>query len=315
MDDTALFGRYPGVHSAACGFRQDGSINRAGAPDQRFLRQQWKSLRQQTGGVTPGKIGGQKKRTLSGAHAEWLRQRIRSGPLTLRKLTAELAERGVKTDVRAVWTFVHAESLSFKKTMRAAPSRIVPISLVSGHPGKLTRAGSMPPAWSSSMRPGSRPTWPRYAAGDRAAQRLAASAPFGHWKTMTFIAALRCDRISAPWVIDGPINGELFTRYVEKELAPTLAQADVVILDNLGSHKGKRARDIIRAKRAHLLFLPPYSPDLNPIEQAFAKLKHLMRAAERRTIDATWRKSGDLLDLFSAKECANYLKNSGYVSV
>ena len=146
-------------------------------------------------------------------------------------------------------------------------------------------------------------------------QRLTASAPFGHWKTLTFIAALRCDRISAPWVIDGPINGEIFTLYVEKELAPTLAERDVVILDNLGSHKGKAARRIIRSKGAHLLFLPPYSPDLNPIEQVFAKIKHLMRAAEARTVEATWRKAGELIDLFSKTECANYLRNSGYVSV
>jgi transposase len=146
-------------------------------------------------------------------------------------------------------------------------------------------------------------------------QRLAASAPFGHWKTMTFIAALRYDRISAPWVIDGPINGELFTLYVEKVLAPTLAKGEVVILDNLGSHKGRPARNAVRAKGAHLLFLPPYSPDLNPIEQVFAKIKHLVRAAEPRDVETTWRKVGKLLDLFSNEECANYLRNSGYVSV
>jgi len=132
---------------------------------------------------------------------------------------------------------------------------------------------------------------------------------------MTFIAALRHDRISAPWVIDSPINGELFTLYVEKVLAPTLAPGEVVILDNLGSHKGKPARNAIRARGAHLLFLPPYSPDLNPIEQVFAKLKHLIRATEPRDLEATWRKVGELLDLFSEQECANYLKNSGYVSV
>ena len=131
---------------------------------------------------------------------------------------------------------------------------------------------------------------------------------------MTFIAALRYDRISAPWVIDGPINGELFTLYVEKVLAPTLAPGEVVILDNLGSHKGKPARNAIRAKGAHLLFLPPYSPDLNPIEQVFAKLKHLIRAAEPRDVEATWRTVGELLDLFSEQQCANYLKNSGYRS-
>jgi len=132
---------------------------------------------------------------------------------------------------------------------------------------------------------------------------------------MTFIAGLRLDRISAPWIIDGPINGELFTIYVEQVLAPTLAKGDIVVLDNLGSHKGKAARNFIRARGAHLVFLPPYSPDLNPIEQVFAKLKHLLRDAQAREIEAMWRKVGELLDLFSADECANYLRNSGYVSV
>jgi transposase len=132
---------------------------------------------------------------------------------------------------------------------------------------------------------------------------------------LTFIAALRCDRIDAPWVIDGPINGETFLLYIEKILAPTLSPGDVVVLDNLGSHKGKAARAIVRAKGAHLIFLPPYSPDLNPIEQVFAKLKHLVRKAQPRDVETTWRKVGQLLDLFSPAECANYLVNSGYGSV
>jgi transposase len=146
-------------------------------------------------------------------------------------------------------------------------------------------------------------------------RRLQATVPYGHWKTMTFVAALRLDRISAPWIIDGPINGELFTVYAEQVLAPTLIKGDIVILDNLGSHKGQAARNAIRARGAHLIFLPPYSPDLNPIEQVFAKLKHLLRAAQPRELEATWRKVGELLDLFSPDECANYLRNSGYVSV
>ena len=146
-------------------------------------------------------------------------------------------------------------------------------------------------------------------------QRLEASAPFGHWKTMTFIAALRHDRISAPWVIDGPINGELFALYVEKVLAPTLAKGEVVILDNLGSHKGKSARNAIRATGAHLLFLPPYSPDLNPIEQVFAKLKLLLRKAAERSVEATWQRIGHLLDAFPPHECSAYLRNSGYASI
>jgi transposase len=146
-------------------------------------------------------------------------------------------------------------------------------------------------------------------------ERLAGKVPYGHWKTMTFIAALRHDRIDAPFVIDGPINGELFTLYVERVLAPTLNKGDVVILDNLGSHKGKAARDAIRNRGAHLLFLPPYSPDLNPIEQLFAKLKHLMRRAQERSQEATWRKLGEILDLVSPTECTNYFRNSGYASV
>jgi transposase len=146
-------------------------------------------------------------------------------------------------------------------------------------------------------------------------QRLEARVPHGHWKTLTFVAALRVDRVDAPWVIDGPINGELFTLYAQTILAPTLSPGDVVILDNLGSHKGHAARRAVRAVGAHLLFLPPYSPDLNPIEQLFAKLKHLMRKAEPRTVDTTWRKVGDLLDAFSPQECANYLKSTGYASV
>lgn len=145
-------------------------------------------------------------------------------------------------------------------------------------------------------------------------ERLRTHVPYGHWKTMTFLAALRHDRIDAPWVIDGPINGELFSAYVEKVLVPTLAKGDIVVLDNLGSHKGKPARAAIQAAGAHLLFLPAYSPDLNPIEQVFAKLKHFMRKARTRVFEDTWRAVGKTLDAFPPAECANYLKNSGYAS-
>lgn len=145
-------------------------------------------------------------------------------------------------------------------------------------------------------------------------QRLTAKVPFGHWKTMTFLAGLRHDRIVAPWVFDGPINGASFTVYVEQVLVPTLAAGDIVVLDNLSSHKSLAVRKAIRSVGARLLFLPPYSPDLNPIEQVFAKLKHLLRKAAKRTVEATWRQIGDLLADFSPIECANYLVNSGYAS-
>lgn len=143
-------------------------------------------------------------------------------------------------------------------------------------------------------------------------QRLHAKVPYGHWRTMTFIAALRHDRIDAPCVLDQPINGVSFLAWIEQFLAPTLAPGDVVILDNLSSHKRPAVRQAIRAVGAKLLFLPPYSPELNPIEQAFAKLKHLLRAAAERTKEATWRRIGILLDRFPPAECAAYFRNSGY---
>lgn len=148
----------------------------------------------------------------------------------------------------------------------------------------------------------------------RRGQRLHAKVPHGHWKTLTFLAALRHDRIDAPAVFDGPINRQKFLAYVEQCLAPTLAPGDVVIMDNLSSHKGAAVRKAIRDTGAHLLFLPPYSPDLNPIEQVFAKLKALLRKAAERSIEATWRRIGDLLDQFSPTECANYFTNAGYAS-
>ena len=145
-------------------------------------------------------------------------------------------------------------------------------------------------------------------------RRLVARVPYGHWKTSTFVAALRCDGIEAPCVFDGPINGERFLAYVEQCLVPTLRPGDIVSLDNLGSHKSKAVRDAIRAAGAKRIFLPAYSPDLNPIEQVFAKLKHLMRKAGERTIDATWNRLGTSLDSFSPQECANYFRNAGYAS-
>jgi transposase len=145
-------------------------------------------------------------------------------------------------------------------------------------------------------------------------KRLVAKAPQGRWRTLTFLAALRHDRLEAPCVIDGPINGESFLAYVEQILIPTLGPGDIVIIDNLGSHKGKAVRRAIRAAGAKLFFLPPYSPDLNPIEQVFAKLKTLLRKAAERTVDATWRRIGASLNAFSPQECANYFANAGYAS-
>ncbi len=142
--------------------------------------------------------------------------------------------------------------------------------------------------------------------------RLKAKVPHGHWKTTTFLAALRHDRIDAPWLVNGPIDGESFQTYVEKVLVPTLRPGDIVIMDNLGSHKGKAVRRLIRAAGAKLIFLPKYSPDLNPIEQVFAKLKHLLRKIAARTVDDVCAAIGQILGAFAPDECANYFRNSGY---
>jgi len=143
-------------------------------------------------------------------------------------------------------------------------------------------------------------------------RRLLAKAPFGHWKTQTFIAGLRCDALTAPFVIDAPMDRRIFETYVETQLAPILKPGDIVICDNLPAHKSAAAEQAIRAKGAWLLFLPPYSPDLNPIEMAFAKLKALLRAKAIRTIDALWRAIGEICDLFSPHECRNYFAAAGY---
>jgi len=129
---------------------------------------------------------------------------------------------------------------------------------------------------------------------------------------MTFLGALRHDRLTAPCVFDGPISGACFLAYVEQQLVQTLKPVDIVIIDNLGSHKSKAVRDAIRAVGARLWFLPPYSPDLNPIEQAFAKIKHWMRMAQKRDREETWRESGRIVGTFQPNECANYFRNAGY---
>ena len=144
--------------------------------------------------------------------------------------------------------------------------------------------------------------------------RLRDYAPHGRWKTLTFLAALRVDVLTEPCVIDGPINGEIFLAYVEQFLAPTLRPGDIVVLDNLGSHKSANVRRAILNAGARLAFLPPYSPDLNPIEQVFAKVKYWMRMAQARTIDDINQRIAELVEAIPARECANYLQNAGYAS-
>lgn len=146
-------------------------------------------------------------------------------------------------------------------------------------------------------------------------KRLLGFAPHGHWKTLTFLAALRTTGVTAPWLLNGPINGESFLIYVRDVLLPTLRHGDIVAMDNLGSHKAKNIRQLIRSVGARLVFLPPYSPDLNPIEQFFAKLKHGLRKARERSEDALNDRIGYIIKATSDQEYSNYITSAGYGSV
>jgi transposase len=143
-------------------------------------------------------------------------------------------------------------------------------------------------------------------------QRLLASSPHGHWKTTTFLAALRATGLTAPLVVDGAINGELFLGWVTSHLVTTLQPGDIVVMDNLGAHKVAGVREAIEAAGARLVYLPPYSPDLNPIELVFSKFKWLLRSASARTVDALWTLCGELLDQFTEAECRNCFRHCGY---
>ena len=143
-------------------------------------------------------------------------------------------------------------------------------------------------------------------------ERLVDKTPHGHWKTTTFLAALRHDGLTAPLVVDGPINGQIFLAYVRQQLVPTLRPDDVVIMDNLAAHKVAGVQAAIEAAGARLVYLPPYSPDLNPIEQVFAKLRRLLQSAAERSVSALWNRIAQTLNHFTPRECANYLRHCGY---
>src|SRR5436190_11998105 len=273
----------------------------------------WMQRLRKTGSVAPGQMGGHKPKAISGEHRLWLLQRIRDGNFTLRGLAGELAERGLKVDYRSVWAFVHAEKLSFKKTVVAGERDRPDVARRRAQWTKYQdridpeRLVFIDETWTKTNMAPLRGWAP-------CGERLTAKVPHRRWKTTTFLAALRHDKITAPWLLEGPIDGESFRTYVAQVLLPSLREGDIVVMDNLGSHKGKAVRALIRAAGAKLFFLPKYSPDLNPIEQVFAKLKHLLRKAAARTIDAVCAAIGDLLQAFTPEECANYLTNSGHQS-
>lgn len=275
---------------------------------------QWSQRQRATGSVAPGRMGGHRKRVLE-PHRALLAERIGQEPhLTLHGLKAELAARGVTVSHDAIWRFLRREGLRVKKTLGALEQTRDDIARKRRRwmswqkrldPSRLVFIDE---AWIKTNMAPLRGWGPK-------GGRLKGFAPHGHWRTLTFLGALRADALAAPCVFDGPINGACLRAYVEQQLVPTLQVGDIVILDNLGSHKGAAVRRPIRAAGARLWFLPPYSPDLNPIEQAFAKIKHWRRAAQKRSLEDTWRHIGHLVATIKPVECATYLANAGYASI
>ena len=234
--------------------------------------------------------------------------------ITLAALAARLLEeRGVRADTGMLSRFFTGAGISFKKSLSASEQARPDIAR---RRARWQRAqGQLDPhrlvfideTWAKTNMTRSHGRCPR-------GQRLAATRPYGHWQTLTFVAALRRDRLTAPCVFEGPINGPRFLAYVEQCLLPTLTAGDIVILDNLSSHKSAAVRTAIERAGATLRFLPPYSPDLNPIEQVCAKLKASLRHAAERTVEATWQRVGTLLDRFGPEECRHYFTHAGYAS-
>src|ERR1700730_5482703 len=265
----------------------------------------WAQRFRRTGSVAAKPMGGERNTRLKDER-DWLLARVAAAPdLPLHDITRELAARNVRVGYGTIWRFFAKEKITFKKIVCAAeqdrpdvaaermrwqedqkqlnPKRLVFID-------ETWAKTNMAPAHGRCRR----------------GQRLYAKVPHGHWKTTTFVAALPHDGITAPFVLDGPINGKSFLAYVKEVLAPTLSPGDIVLIDNLASQESDRGRGRRTA------FLPRYSPDLNPIEMAFSKLKTLLRKASERFVEALWSRIGELLSHFPQNECQNYFKAAGY---
>ena len=275
----------------------------------------WFKRQSDTGSASASPMGGHRKPKLEG-HRTWIKDRIEACPATaLAGLRDLLRERGVAASSPAICRFLKSCGITRKKPARVADERNRPDAERRRKRWKRFQGKADPrrlvfidETWmKTNMSP--RHGW------SPKGRRAYGSAPFSHRFTSTFVAALRHDRIDAPWVLDGPINGDAFRIYVETQLVPTLGRGDIVVMDNLGSHKTEAVRTAIRGASAYPLFLPPCSPDPDPIEQVFAKLKHFLRKDRPRTRDDLWRNVGEILKKFSPEECANYLVNSGYAAV
>jgi transposase len=271
----------------------------------------WTARAKRTGSPAALPMGGKKPFRLA-AQGDWIRARLAAKPdITGRELLAELRERKVEVSYYGVWHFLDRAGLSYKKTLHASEQDRHDVARRREQwrrlQGKVDakRLIFIDETWAKT-------NMTRLHGRCPLGQRLVAKVAHGHWKTLTFVAGLRCDGIVAPCVFDQPINAVSFLAWVIQFLVPTLRRGDVVVMDNLASHKGAAVRRAIRAAGALLIFLPPYSPDLNPIEQAFSKLKTLLRKENARTREQIETCIRDLLAKITTKECANYFTDAGY---
>ena len=271
-----------------------------------------------TGSLAPARQGRPAGSGLLGAHIDALVGWVDAdGDITMPELAARLlAERGVKAHPASLSRLLIWQGFTVKKTLLASETDRADVV----RRRRIWTAHRQP--W-MKKRPerlvfidetGTTTKRTKLRGRARRGQRLKMKAPFGHWGTQTFIAALRHDGLTAPWATARPMNRQSFEAYVETQLAPTLKPGDMVILDNLSSHKSEKAAAILKERGAWVLFLPPCSPALNLIEMAFAKLKAHLRKAQARTIDALWQAVGSICELYSPDECWNYLKHAGYVA-
>ena len=272
----------------------------------------WLQLWQETGSVAAKPTGGSISPLEE--HADWLLALIsKQSDLTLDEVVAAMRKRRIAGSRSAVWRFFKRHNISFKKSLRAAEQERVDVARARRR--WMREQGMFDPARLVFIDETSTNTaMVRLRGRCSRGERLIGRVPQGHWKTITFVAGLRHDKMVAPFVVDGPMTRATFLAYLEQCLRPTLKRGDIVIIDNLPAHKGVAVEKAIKTARARLLYLPKYSPDLNPIELAFSKLKTLLRKAAERTIPGLCRRIGKLIAAFSARECTNYFSHAGYVS-
>ncbi|UPU00029.1 IS630 family transposase [Bradyrhizobium barranii subsp. apii] len=273
----------------------------------------WRGRLKKVGDIVPKRQGGDRKSQRIEAHSQLILEAVTARPdITLAELRELLKRRGISTGIASLWRFFQRRKITLKKkTAHAAEQRRGDINAareewfegqIDLDPERLVFIDETSANTKMARRYGRSPR----------GERCRAAIPHGHWKTTTFTAGLRSDGLIAPLVLDGPMDGDAFLAYVEQLLAPSLRPGDTVIMDNLPAHKVHGVREAIRAVGASLLYLPPYSPDFNPIEMAFSKLKALLRAAAARTMPDLWQAIANALKRFSPEECQNYLVAAGY---